>query len=236
MKLSKQILIALGITGAGVLSAEHLTREQIDKMLETLFLKERPKTFSFGAMCYAGGPRYMAITYDCPKCQTKTYHPGYRIEGRGTYRQHIDRLKELGLDVTWDESCLCSQCCKDKNVDKAGVYFEVRIGESVKRTRLDIDDVFKLTAFLEGKEFWSDGKVDNRLLRHQINRIGEILGIEDSDTLSDRLWEKTKEQLVERWLKENEKRLQAAKAKEQAPAQPLKQKTDHELKDEKKGQ
>lgn len=203
MKLTKEILIALGITGAGALSAENLTREQIDKMLEELVAKPTQRIVRGGltreelrgelmverevmAMCYRNGPPRDYSPYFCPTCQTRTLHTSGYAE-TGLYRQQVKRINELGLNVKLYESAMCSQCSKDKT-KKPSVYLEVRTGDRVKRTKLRDDDLPKLIAFLEGQDtyMWPNDDTE-RGLRYEVGRIGELLGIEDAHTLFNRL-------------------------------------------------
>jgi len=205
MKRSKQILIALGIVcviglmgcrTVEVSSGKMLTREQLDTMLEALLQNKWPETL-WERPSKSERPDF--IDFVCPLCKTETRLSRERADGlwgiENSYRQYMNRIRELGLDATLDETDTCSQCRKDKNQYLSFFYIEVRLDGRVTRTWLRGGELTMLVAFLEGKYVYAfpPGSDRQMLLFMKINRIGKILGVEDSDTLLDRLEFKQRE-------------------------------------------
>jgi len=190
MKLSKQALIALGITGAGVLgcSRTELTREQLDKMLVETAKKPVTSELREGAMCYSRGePSDPERTeYVCPLCKTKTYHTKrenvWHVQDAMKYRRQIKRVNKLGLNATLDETDLCSQCRRDKTTDI--INFDIVVAQDNRsiRTQLWSFDLTLLIAFLEKKDVWGTGNDGTRPLKNELPRIREILGMDEDGT------------------------------------------------------
>ena len=183
MKLSKQALIALGVTGTGVLSAADLTREQLNQMLEETAKNPVTSKLSPAAMCYRMAAPLERIEYTCPLCKAKTLHAKretawriYRdLEG---YRQKMKRIKELGLDAALDETDCCSQCRKDKTTEDINFRILVTVGNRMIRTELEVYDLNKIVAFLERKDIWEGGQGSTHPLKPELPRIRAILGME----------------------------------------------------------
>jgi len=187
MKLSRQALIALGITGAGVLGCSHteLTRAQLDKMLEETAKKPVPSELDPGAMCYSRGFASETIEYLCPVCKTITHHAKYEnkeyASDVGGYRQQVKRIKKLGLNATLDETDLCSQCRQDKTTDTVKFYLVVRVDKREVRTQLRWSELNMVIAFLEKKNTWKTPNDIERPLKdpYSLFRIRTILGMKE---------------------------------------------------------
>ena len=188
MKLSKQALIALGITGVGMLSAEDLTREQLNRMLEATATNPVTSALSPGACCYDMAAPPERIEYLCPLCKTKTLHAKWQnvglVQNASQYRQQLKRIKELGLNATLDETDLCSQCRRDKTTDKVNFYILVTVGDRMVRTQLEGADLDKIIAFLEKKDVWADDMGATRPLKAMLPRIRKILGTDGNEKTS----------------------------------------------------
>jgi len=196
MKLSKQALIALGITGAGMLPDGALAQEHLDKMLAQV--AETPSTSEMdpGAMCYEIAFPPARIDYVCPLCKSKTLHEKWenteRVEEMDRYRKQVKRIKELGADVALDETDFCSQCRRDKDSDKLNLYILVWTDKRALRTQLEENDLKKVIAFLEKKNVWnssynctSEGCGCEKPLKDELPRIRKILGLGGGGTTSE---------------------------------------------------
>jgi len=191
MKLSKQALIALGITSAGLLgcvttempSDGALTRTQLDKMLNELAKKKVSRQEIISACCYMTMPSPERIDYLCPLCKTKTHHAKqYSVacaESVDWYRQQIKDIKELGLDIALDETDLCSQCRRDKTTNTINFYIIVWVDNRAMRTQLEYDDFEKIIAFLKKENTYS---FEERPLKDALPRIRKILGMDGGGT------------------------------------------------------
>jgi len=202
MKLSKQALIALGITGAGVLgcSRTELTREQLDKMLMETAKKPVTSALSDGAPCYSMMVPVGSIEYLCPVCKTKTHHAKRKnkedVINASWYREKMKRIQKLGLNATLDETDLCSQCRQDKTTDTVDFYILVTADKRSVRTRLNFSELDMLIAFLEKKDVWKTENDIIRPLKGKLPRLFEILGM-DTDGILFRFEEKTGNWILE---------------------------------------
>jgi len=180
MKLSKQVLIALGVASAGILPAKDLTREQLDKMLEETAKNPVTSALHPGAACYAPVPLPLRIEYVCPLCKAKTLHAEWknvnRVQQADRFRQQMKRIKQLHLDAALDETDLCSHCRRDKDTDTVEFHIVVWVNERAVRTVLEWADLSKLIAFLERKDVWDGGAGGTRPLKDELPRIRTILG------------------------------------------------------------
>lgn len=185
MRLSRQVLLALGVTGAGVLSAEQLTRKQLDQLLDEMAKSPDISQLRPGACCYRPAPAPVRIEYVCPLCKAKTLYENGSSANRWKldkelerYRQQVRRVRELGLDVSLDETDFCSQCRQDKDTEELAFAILVTVGDRSARTRLESNDLIKLIAFLEKKDVWKDGIDGIYPLKNELPRIRKMLGLD----------------------------------------------------------
>lgn len=155
----------------------------VDRLLKRLAEKPVPTNLSFGAMCYDMAMPPERTEYVCPACGTKTIHSVKRSGGWDNpaisvkyYRTYIEQLRKLGLDVKLDESSLCSKCQKE---GESTLFLEVSINKRVVRNALvDINDLRKLIAFVQGNLVWK-GEQDREFpLKPELPRIRKLLGVE----------------------------------------------------------
>ena len=188
--MSKETLTALlGALLAGTLSAENLTREQLDKLLAELAENPAPeeKLVAF-AMCYLMSMPPDRAEYVCPTCGEKTIHVKDAAEITWQLRGHQhqrDEVRKLGLDISLDERAFCASCKKVAGIadDKLEFYIEIRINDKTTRTLLKEDDWIKLIAFMKGEDTWKKqaiGETYQYPLKPELPRIRQLLGLEDS--------------------------------------------------------
>ena len=207
MKLSRQALIALGIAGAGMVGhlnaealaeGETLTRKQLNTLLDSLAEKtESSKSqLSPGASCYAPYPWYGRSEYVCPLCKKKTLHESTKEAERKEalaligwklrlMRKHVEEINALEVKVWLDETDLCSHCQRDKDKANPDIYLLVSTtseNEKGKNTRTSIteDDLRKLIAFLKKQDRWKNYYDAEYLLKPELPRIRQILGLEEA--------------------------------------------------------
>ena len=127
--------------------------------------------------------------YVCPVCGTKTL---YVREGDHSwrhwfvihsalskYRKHCEELRELGWDVTLDESFLCSKCRKPK--EPQDLVLVVTIDKKATRTQYESDDLEKLVAFAKKKRTWKTAQDRERPLKDELPRLRKLLGVSESE-------------------------------------------------------
>ncbi len=159
------------------------SKPDIDKLLKRLAEKPIPTKLSFGAMCYDMAMPPERAEYVCAVCGTKTIHstketarwdnPALSVQN---YRATLEQLRKLGLDAKLDESFLCSKC---KKGGVSALVLEVTINKRVVRNALvDVNDLRKLIAFVQGNLVWK-GEQDREFpLKPELPRIRQLLGIE----------------------------------------------------------
>lgn len=159
----------------------HAQTPDLQALLKRVAELPEPESLSPGAMCYAIALPPDRISYVCPSCGGKTLHSMQRI-GRGlpmdtisAYREAVHKLNQLGLDLRLDESALCSACKKDGEdaLVLAGTYQ----GRPTRCALLDLNDLRKLQAFVEGRLAWKDYFAGEHPLKPELPRIRELLGV-----------------------------------------------------------
>jgi DNA-directed RNA polymerase subunit RPC12/RpoP len=162
------------------------TKPDIDKLLKRLADKPVPTELNLGAMCYKMAMPPDRAEYVCTACGAKTIHstkenllsggwdsPALSVK---YYRTYIEELKKLGLDAKLDESFLCSKCKKE---GQSSLFLEVTIKNRVVRSALvDINDLSKLIAFVQGNLVWKGERDEDFPLKPELPRIRQLLGIE----------------------------------------------------------
>ena len=157
----------------------------LENLLKRVATDQAPKELSLGAMCYKVAMPPDRVEYVCPSCGTKTLYatteagafvgeaaPALEIQ---TYRTYVHRLAQFGLDIRFDESCLCSACKKESA--KAPAIEVLYKGKKTRNDLHDVNDLRKLLAFVEGKLVWEDSHAGEHPLKPEIPRICEWLGI-----------------------------------------------------------
>jgi Uncharacterized protein containing LysM domain len=178
--MKKELLLStLSALLAGTLSAENLTREQLNAMLDDLAKTPAPTKLSPGAMCYAVAPFPPRSEYTCPECDAKTIHT---YENWTAYRNSVAKLRALGIDAKLDERSLCEICRAKMDGDpKAGdMFLDVTVGDTVVRNKITThsNDLTILIAFLEGKDKWISRNNGEHAVKKSMPRIRELLGLE----------------------------------------------------------
>lgn len=156
----------------------------VDRLLKRLAEKPVPTKLSFGAMCYDMAVPPERAEYVCAACGTKTIHSVKRSGGWDNpaisvqnYRATMEQLRKLGLNAKLDESFLCSKCKKE---GESTLFLEVTINKRVVRNALiDINDLRKLSAFVQGNLVWK-GEQDREFpLKPELPRIRQLLGVKE---------------------------------------------------------
>lgn len=153
----------------------------LEKLLKAVSERPVPQKLSSGAMCYSMAAPPDRAEYVCPSCGAKTLHSlrnaglGYQALSILEYRAYVDQLKQLGLDIRLDESCLCRACTTESGKTLA---LEVAYKEKKTRSGLrDINDLRKLLAFVEGRLVWKGEQDEEHPLKPELPRIRLLLGL-----------------------------------------------------------
>ena len=155
----------------------------IEKLLAKVAATPPPAGLSMGASCYRMCVPPEREEYICMVCGTKTIHSLNKSDGWDNpalsvkyYRTYIEELIKLGLDAKLDESFLCSKCKKE---GQSSLFLEVTIKNRVVRSALvDINDLSKLIAFVQGNLVWKGERDEEFPLKPELPRIRQLLGIE----------------------------------------------------------
>ena len=116
--------IGIGVASLAALATEgkDFDRAELNAMLDKLAASPEPKV-RIGplATCYVVGiPRPEVLEYVCKKCGTHTVYPKNTLQMKNVLSRCRDgaaSLRALGLDITLDESVLCSKCHSAKELD-----------------------------------------------------------------------------------------------------------------------
>jgi hypothetical protein len=157
----------------------------VDRLLKRVADTPAPKELNPGAMCYSMMVPPDRAEYVCPSCGTKTIHALNQLElGWGApalsvkhYRTYVEQLNKLGLVAKLDESFLCSACNKD---GKTSLFLEVTVkGRVVRNALVDMNDLRKLIAFVQGDLVWKGEQDMERPLKPELPRIRQLLGVKE---------------------------------------------------------
>lgn len=112
--------IGVGVAALSALVAQgkDFSREKLNAMLDELAASPAPETLRGPlAMCYDMAlPKSERFEYVCKKCAVHTVYPTsvWKMKSMSSmlskFREQASGLKSLGLDITLDESALCSKC------------------------------------------------------------------------------------------------------------------------------
>jgi hypothetical protein len=157
----------------------------VDRLLKRLAEKPVPAELQMGASCYDMANPPDRTEYVCPACGTKTIHatnqdggwwdaPVLAVNG---HRSLVDQLRKLGLDAKLDESSLCSKCTKEQ---KVALFLEINIkGQVVRNALINMDDLRKLIAFIQGDLVWKGDQDQEFPLKPELPRIKQLLGVKE---------------------------------------------------------
>jgi hypothetical protein len=117
--------IGVGVAVLSALAAEgkDFSREELNAMLDKLAASPMPKVRTGpSAMCYSPCPTKVGgFECICRKCGTHTVYPKNYSDMKNKlarYRDGAASLRALGLDITLDETVLCSKC---KSAEELGL-------------------------------------------------------------------------------------------------------------------
>ena len=150
------------------------SRELWRKQLEDLAKAPTPTELQMGAMCYMMMMPY-ADSYDCEKCKEKTLFAEGSREGRKAGRlkeisAQAAELRNIGLEVTLDSSCLCNNCSTGDEF-----YWEISNNGETIRTKYDSYDFYILRDFLKKKKIATGMTERQTPLKNYIPRLKELL-------------------------------------------------------------
>jgi len=103
-------------------------------------------------------------------------------------RALVKEIQKLGLDAKFDERSFCAFCQTETDLISRSFYLDITLHGKTTRTELRVPNFFEspfnelviLKDFLEGKLIWHTEKTGDQLLKSQIPRIRQLLGLDDS--------------------------------------------------------
>lgn len=159
-------------------------REQIAAKLHQLAAKTPPPTQQRGAMCYdMSAPEPEQVKYTCPVDGTVVTFPTSQAQlaaDADRIRAALPGLRQMGLDVSLDESDLCPKCRGSRKVDAPKLAFVIRYPKGAPAHRVagvSPADVTLLREFLDGKGVHRLQGPDTAPLRDSLPRLRELLGV-----------------------------------------------------------
>jgi predicted RNA-binding Zn-ribbon protein involved in translation (DUF1610 family) len=177
------LMAALGLASTTAWSAENVTRDKVDTLLQELAAKPAPTKLAPAAMCYAPALPPTRAEYVCPVCGAKTIHEGATARTAAWtvehYRSCTKKLDELGLAAKLDETFLCSACRPSDA--PAGFFLEVTLDGRTIRNSVESKDFALLEAFLSGKAVWGGNFGDEHPLKDEMPRVRKLLGVPEPE-------------------------------------------------------
>ncbi len=184
-----------------------LSRDELRVRLDELAKSPKPKNLSPGAMCYrvrGDTEKSVTVEYVCPICQTRTVHalkeatesfgllltivrairsaPAKRtvvseIMLRNFMEGELSGVSELELSL--DESELCSACCPDLEEPMLVLVVTYSNGESHRFRGLECEDLQLIKLFLDGSRVYEGRMGAEYPLKKKVPRLKKLLGLED---------------------------------------------------------
>ena len=153
--------IGVGLAALSALAAEgkDFSREELNAMLDKLAASPEPTAVPMMiATCYVRAmPRPEVFEYVCKKCGTHTVYPKTRKQIANSLARRRDEaasLRALGLDITLDETVLCSKCksAEELGLPTAGAIVKRPTkGSEAKKFMWNIGDKVKI---IEAYDYW----------------------------------------------------------------------------------
>jgi len=176
------------------------SRKQIDEKLKHLTRNPTPIEPFHGAMCYFVTPRLDKIhEYICPVCGEKTIYKwnnnpekfnaadgvlGFKLEA---CRKEIEKVN--GINIKLDESEFCAHCKPNIKVPK--LYLFVNIAGQRDTTKINefyYIDIRLIHTFLNGELIYKDELNIVSPLLDKMDRLKELLGINDTLNINQKKW------------------------------------------------
>jgi hypothetical protein len=168
-----------------------LSRDEIARRLRKLSEMPAPPTQILGAMCYEPmAPASDQVRYVCPVDGTVVVFPVAHAQvarHAQRIRQQLAEVRDLGLDVSLDESDLCPKCRGSRPVTSPALTLVVRYpGEAQVHRYAQVlpEDVDLLREFLAGETVHRLSGPDTEPMRKWLSRLQELLGANAMKTVS----------------------------------------------------
>ena len=151
-----------------------LTRTELVERLKKLAESKPPRNLAPGACCY-----YPAGPHICLKCGNWGYYGQIDIdEIVARYKEPVERLREIGLDVTLIVPELCPQC--GQPLERKKYRLKINYPDLQESVPVELEseyDIELMTLFLQGKDRYDAGQSGEASLKGEIERLRELFGV-----------------------------------------------------------
>jgi hypothetical protein len=172
-----------------------LDREQVRDLLKKLVNTPAPKDLkSSFAMCYNTAPPPTRADYVCPKCGERTVYdagdnvPPLERADRDTIpivqweiaacRRKMKGLQKVAGDaMSLDEAQFCRKCSPKVNAPKLVLHVKYKGEKPRDIENIESEDLRLLQDFLAGKSVTEDDAGCKSLLKDDLPRLQELLGV-----------------------------------------------------------
>ncbi len=164
--------------------AGSMNRDEIFRMLSRVEKMEEPAPV-MGAMCYEPVAMPFVAEYVCPVCGEKTVYSRsddsyYSITGLYETRALFATLDSVStLEMTLDETSLCSACSADSDSTHALLLRVTWEDERTCAAPVTAEDLRMLIGFMSGRLDYETVNEGTLPLRQNLDRIREILGMDE---------------------------------------------------------
>ncbi|MCX7049653.1 MAG: hypothetical protein NTX50_29725 [Candidatus Sumerlaeota bacterium] len=159
-----------------------LSKQQVDKMLNDLLIKDVPPQPRMGAMCYGimPSPSYDA-EYICPVCRERTLYSkseSWRVRELDSSRNEARQIKQLSNGaIQLDESRMCKKCARGATPGTLGLTLAYDHATSFTIVPIKSHDLCMLRDFLKGKLSYTTSNDVELPLMNELPRLRYLLGI-----------------------------------------------------------
>ncbi len=184
--MKKSVFVYGSLLAALLAEGADLTRAQIDAKLAELAKSKPPTKLSPGATCYAPLPMQQRPEFVCPKCSQRTILPRdtfyHILRLREQLNANLPALRKLELDISLDETSLCSACHDQRYLKETfhlkktptNMTFQIGYGpdapkiKAILDMKIEIIPNWDLTGWEFVPELWTKAKNvnDKRLLKN----------------------------------------------------------------------
>jgi len=168
-------------TEVTVKKIKSLSRPELIAMLDRV-KTNRPPEERMGALCYETVTIYERVDYICPHCGEKTIYAKSReayglIELQDLAREFgiFQKISPLKMDI--EENGYCKHCLSGNLPRGATLVVTYEDGSSHRCFPFSMTDLKILKALLAGKLLWDAGNDNQFVLKEQIPRLQELLGV-----------------------------------------------------------
>jgi hypothetical protein len=159
-----------------------LTQSELAAILKTLKVSQPPE-IRLGALCYETVTIYERLEHFCQHCGEKTYYPRSEEANKLLALQELERefgvfSQKSSLKMDMEVNGYCAHCDSGKKPQGATLIVTYRDGAVNRCFPFTLKDLNLIKALLTGKSLYDAGWDNEFVLRDEIPRLTQLLGVE----------------------------------------------------------